>query len=467
MEGLTTDNGSPLLVVDNDDPEMMYLHTSKTYTKWKSRNPALGYSSSLRAIVSGVDGNSIALGNCEPVCGSLNVPTPYAFPVINYGSNGIQRVDYSYTIGGKAGSGHAEMSVDAAFGKIGYADMEIPALEQTGNYTMKLKVDKVNGVDIPNPLEADVAVTIYEKIFPRNVLIEEFTTEQCPNCPPMATIFKGYLDSNPLVAAKTSIICHHDGYYTDGFSNAADRAFCWFYNDGGSTYAPAFMFDRFSFGTTDSGQPTPVVFPSAGAADFDRYIKYRLAEPAYVGMGIQAVFNADSTKVDVTVDSECDEAFVEPARLVVVVTEDEIYSTSQSGASGGWYHEHVMRTWNSIWGDELAWTDNKSQNTYSFDLNPDWNKANLKVVGYLSKYNNANPNDCEVFNSLTVTPVTTSVVIAGDVNGDGMVNVTDVTVLINTILGEADYSTEVCDINADGTVNVTDVTVLINVILGA
>ncbi len=54
----------------------------------------------------------------------------------------------------------------------------------------------------------------------------------------------------------------------------------------------------------------------------------------------------------------------------------------------------------------------------------------------------------------------------GDVNADGVLNVSDVTALINKILGTADYADAVCDINADGEVNVSDVTALINLILG-
>ncbi|MCI6562690.1 MAG: phosphodiester glycosidase family protein [Bacteroidales bacterium] len=53
----------------------------------------------------------------------------------------------------------------------------------------------------------------------------------------------------------------------------------------------------------------------------------------------------------------------------------------------------------------------------------------------------------------------------GDINGDGEVNVTDVTALINKILGLSSYSDAVCDLNADGTVNVGDVTTLINQLL--
>ncbi|MDO4512339.1 MAG: family 10 glycosylhydrolase [Bacteroidales bacterium] len=56
--------------------------------------------------------------------------------------------------------------------------------------------------------------------------------------------------------------------------------------------------------------------------------------------------------------------------------------------------------------------------------------------------------------------------LVGDVNGDGAVNVSDVTALINKILGTSDYPDAICDINADGVVNVSDVTALINLILG-
>ena len=53
----------------------------------------------------------------------------------------------------------------------------------------------------------------------------------------------------------------------------------------------------------------------------------------------------------------------------------------------------------------------------------------------------------------------------GDINGDGVVNVSDVTALINKILGSSTYSNAVCDINGDGEINVSDVTALINMIL--
>ena len=54
----------------------------------------------------------------------------------------------------------------------------------------------------------------------------------------------------------------------------------------------------------------------------------------------------------------------------------------------------------------------------------------------------------------------------GDIDGNDVVNVSDVTALINKILGTAGFNDAICDIDGNGTVNVSDVTALINIILG-
>ena len=56
--------------------------------------------------------------------------------------------------------------------------------------------------------------------------------------------------------------------------------------------------------------------------------------------------------------------------------------------------------------------------------------------------------------------------LKGDVNRDGKVNVSDVTALVNMILGVVAKDEETADVNKDGKINVSDVTALINIILG-
>ena len=62
--------------------------------------------------------------------------------------------------------------------------------------------------------------------------------------------------------------------------------------------------------------------------------------------------------------------------------------------------------------------------------------------------------------------LTIDVVIKGDVNGDGRVNVSDVAALINMILGIVPMNQSAADVNGDGRVNVSDVSALINIIMG-
>ena len=56
--------------------------------------------------------------------------------------------------------------------------------------------------------------------------------------------------------------------------------------------------------------------------------------------------------------------------------------------------------------------------------------------------------------------------IPGDVNGDGSVNISDVTALVNIILGKGTDENGTADVNNDGSVNISDVTALVNIILG-
>ena len=54
----------------------------------------------------------------------------------------------------------------------------------------------------------------------------------------------------------------------------------------------------------------------------------------------------------------------------------------------------------------------------------------------------------------------------GDVNHDGIINITDVTVLIDFLLTDNDTACQICaDVNEDSMINITDVTVLINYLL--
>lgn len=54
----------------------------------------------------------------------------------------------------------------------------------------------------------------------------------------------------------------------------------------------------------------------------------------------------------------------------------------------------------------------------------------------------------------------------GDINDDGNITISDVTLLVNIILGQTtEYDAAIADVNGDGSINITDVTILTNMIL--
>ena len=67
----------------------------------------------------------------------------------------------------------------------------------------------------------------------------------------------------------------------------------------------------------------------------------------------------------------------------------------------------------------------------------------------------------------SIQDLTMKIVKMGDVNNDGVIDVTDVTMLINRVLGtkSTNFHESVADMNGDTVLDVTDVTLLINKVL--
>ena len=80
------------------------------------------------------------------------------------------------------------------------------------------------------------------------------------------------------------------------------------------------------------------------------------------------------------------------------------------------------------------------------------------VIGYgtLTKYNTTYEFKAGNYLVEYIAPT-----LAGDINGDGVVNTSDVTALVNAVLGDGDVTLETGDLNDDGLLDVTDATMLI------
>ncbi len=85
---------------------------------------------------------------------------------------------------------------------------------------------------------------------------------------------------------------------------------------------------------------------------------------------------------------------------------------------------------------------------------------------YLGKYQTA--NQWKAFMPNIVGDLSENAAVKGDINGDGVVDVDDMNIIINIIVGKANVAnfSEVADVNGSGVVDVDDMNIIINIIVG-
>ncbi|MBO4590804.1 MAG: BspA family leucine-rich repeat surface protein [Bacteroidaceae bacterium] len=132
--------------------------------------------------------------------------------------------------------------------------------------------------------------------------------------------------------------------------------------------------------------------------------------------------------------------------------------------------------------EQMGWMFAMCSNLTTIYASGDWSSANggtsndmfnnsTKLVGGKGTvWSDANPTDKTYarIDGGTANPGYFTAKAAykkGDVNKDGAVNVSDVTMLVSMILGNTAQN-EMADVNADNAVNVSDVTALVSIILG-
>lgn len=253
-----------------------------------------------------------------------------------------------------------------------------------------------------------------------NVLLEEFSTEQCGNCPRAINTIEqcmemGY-DKNVIQ------VTHHSGYNFDFLSTADDQTMEWFYG-GKGIYAPAAMLDRL-----DDSQLKVILGGKAGtpvmsvgyANTYQLGLKYATLRPAFVSVVPVCSYDAVSRRLDITVDVEKDEVFDAQSaapRLTVMILQDSILHHHQAGYSSSTFkHRHVYRaSVTPLFGDLLEWDGNKAQAKYSYtlpeaiaselfyeeayDKNVELVARDVEVVAFVGNYNPDDCTDCTVFNA--------------------------------------------------------------------
>lgn len=258
---------------------------------------------------------------------------------------------------------------------------------ESGRFDVEVIVSEPNTLTDENENDNSIIKTIVvpKSVVQRKVLLENFTTAQCPNCPAAHDMINGWF-TNGL--ENVIWLAHHAGYYTDSWTIPVNEDLLVFFNDGGATYAPAMMLDRYHF--SERNNPGPVFF--TGETYAKTLVDQRVAEPAFVNLAIEGEINSSTLDLDLTISGQFTaDLSGKDIRLGLYILEDGLTGT-QAGATGTYTHDHVVRkALSASFGDENVITSSGEDDTYSktyeSTLNSSWKIDNLTIVAFLAEYN--------------------------------------------------------------------------------
>lgn len=296
---------------------------------------------------------------------------------------------------------------------------EITATE--GETPITLSITSVNGAqDIDpsdNTLSGSILIVPYDMT--RHVLVEEFTTERCSNCPRVAGWMHELLQQHRY-ASLVIPVCHHSAYGTDAFTIPSDEDYVWFYAPK-QIYAPSIMVDRLQ-----SSTGVPPFNPASLQAMAD-FIDIAAAIPAEVSLSlhgeINAPLNADPTELRVTVrGSKTVETLCEDPRIVCVITEDNLPSIHQAGvdSSEPYFQQHVSRAVNATWGEPVPFIGDTYEYTVTLPLDNVRDINNTNLVAYIFNYDPQSRNNCPVQNAALIPATSFTPTLSSPIHPDDL-----------------------------------------------
>ena len=205
----------PVAVIVQDTPGGFYMHTSKGFVKWFDLSQMFGANAVMQITVSGskVYDNAAAplAGESTYVMSNSGKNIEIGVNIENHGSEGIKSLDLEYSLAGNSGTQHIDLDepVGGIFGKMYNATLSVPEIKQSGNYTLDVKVTKVNGVDNMDVApQASTPIIALNTVPKHRTLLEEYTGTWCGWCP------RGY------VALETLATLYPDDYVLISYHNS-------------------------------------------------------------------------------------------------------------------------------------------------------------------------------------------------------------------------------------------------------
>lgn len=104
--------------------------------------------------------------------------------VTNYTDEEVSSVEYTYSVAGQAGSGSASLQISSIWSDSDAFSLDLPSINETGEYELTVTVTKVNGKENTNAdASATTSVVVSDVEIKHRAVLEEYTGTWCGYCP--------------------------------------------------------------------------------------------------------------------------------------------------------------------------------------------------------------------------------------------------------------------------------------------
>ena len=403
-------------------------------------------------------------------------PLQIKFQACNYGTTGVDagQCTFSILIDGVEVCTTTNPTALTA----NYSDIECTTPTDglsSGEHTLTVTVATANGEVIENPMSLNFTFNTFEFGFTRQMrLVEQFTSTGCTWCPTGSRALQALCDMRGDIAWVGIHVLF--GSPTDPFTSSQ--------NDSIESYEhctgyPEGSFDR-TAGIEEAGEVCGVLSytsPTGGAQVFNAFLEsISDAGPSWATVNINSTFDETTREAKITITGDLvpnfDDFMGSDAKLTVYITENNLVAAQvdQGTVINDYVHNNVLRkVLESVKGVALKKNGDTYTNEFTYTIPTSWKANDLNIVAFISRPLRANAlTDLYVTNAnkRKLGEFDEPTALRGDLDGNGRVNIDDVTILIDCLLtGATPDNPEGADCYPDGRLSIDDVTALIDYLL--
>ena len=331
------------------------------------------------------------------------------FTIKNVGSNAIETLKLSSMINGDVMGDEDLVTLDEPIQPSDWVSVTLP-IYCLGSGIHDIAITEVNG---NKPKQTDTIQ--FEMIgvpwdtegkYTHKPVLEFFCSEESYMYPKYWTelFWPGF---RQFEKQYTVVMPHLDDKYMTGDNDALTQMLTLLDNDSMKVMVPSFTINRqdnLEYSVPDKGTifhlGIPFSYPDEPEKQEVINSMYRgvASRPTFASVNISSQFTDDLSTVNIEVSGNVEENVMpegEPLFLTVYLMErnvssyDQLFWDDKEGVDKEpqeFIHKNIIRDiLSDFWGNELAQTGGAYNQSFTVELDPEWNKSNLYVVAFLNR----------------------------------------------------------------------------------